>query len=208
MSRPSRIKYAIPASLLVLTVQAAAGAADTRSLDCQSSFPASSSAKLLEDRFGRDQVSRVDIEVGEGQVERGTVLFGSTPNARVEILWKDAAGQRNPRVVRIRGDASTWRAAGSLALGDDLRSVERRNGRPFLLAGFGWDCGGTQLSWSGGRLESAASAACAVRIRLAPRRTPYTGRWEEQVQGDREFSSSHPAMQALNPRIYEIWLQY
>jgi len=29
-----------------------------------------------------------------------------------------------------------------------------------------------------------------------------------QLKGEREFSSGHPAMQALNPAVYELMLQY
>jgi len=37
---------------------------------------------------------------------------------------------------------------------------------------------------------------------------PARARFYNQVIGDREFSSGHPAMQALNPFVYEIWLEY
>ena len=30
----------------------------------------------------------------------------------------------------------------------------------------------------------------------------------QDVSGERQFSSGHPAMQALNPAIYEIFVQY
>jgi hypothetical protein len=28
------------------------------------------------------------------------------------------------------------------------------------------------------------------------------------VTGDREFPSTHPAMQALNPKVYTVWLDF
>lgn len=33
-------------------------------------------------------------------------------------------------------------------------------------------------------------------------------KWYRQVLGDKEFSSGHPSMQALNPIVYEVFLDY
>ena len=50
-----------------------------------------------------------------------------------------------------------------------------------------------------------------VRARLRPdpgKDDAERTRWLKQVTGDREFPSTHAAMQALNPRVYEIWLEF
>jgi hypothetical protein len=107
--------------------------------------------------------------------------------------------------VWIRGEQSRWRTPTGLTVGLDLRFVERLNRRPFLLAGFGFDAG-TETSWRDGRLAAPEGSACGVRAVFAEPhdRAPHS----RQVQGGRQFSSGHPAMQALNPRIEKIWLEY
>ena len=196
------------ASLAALLLGGDAAAQAARVLDCESNFPATASAAGLADRFGAANVVNAEISVGEGLYEKGTVLFADSADDKVEIIWKDAEGLRLPRVVRIQGESSNWSTRSGLSLGDDLRTVERFNRKPFRLAGFSWDYAGTVLSWSGGALEGAAGAACVVRVRLAPDESADNVQWRRQVKGDRAFSSAHPAMKALNPRIYEIWLEY
>lgn len=177
-------------------------------LDCDSTFRATDDAGSLAGRFGAAAVAKGDIHLGEGFSEVGTILFGESERDRVEILWKDVRGQREPRSVRIRGQKSHWRTPTGVSLGDDLRRIERLNGRPVRLAGFGWDYSGTQLSWAGGRLEGSPSGSCSIRVRMRPGQTNDTQDWYRQVVGDREFSSGHDAMQALNPRVYEVWLAF
>jgi hypothetical protein len=67
------------------------------------------------------------------------------------------------------------------------------------------------MSWSGGRLPEQDASGCRVRLRLAvdSERTE-DGRSShfQQLIGERPFSSGHPAMQALNPSVYELMIQY
>lgn len=205
----------IPLALLCALVIASPGATGAapgpeRALDCTIAFPAAISHASLVSRHGASNVVDAEIEIGEGQRERGTVLFTTSDADRLEILWQDPHARTRPRRVIVRGERSNWTAPRGLALGTDLRNVERINGRPFRLAGFGWDYGGTQLAWSGGTLEHAAGPGCTLRVRLNPpvgtdERSP---KQYAQVTGGNEYSSSHPAMQAINPRVHEIWLEY
>ena len=93
--------------------------------------------------FGAENVVADDIPVGEGAVDLGTVIFPEFPRERVEILWKDAELRRSPRTVGIVGDESDWVTNHGVTLGVDLKTLEYINGAPFMLAGFGWDYGGT-----------------------------------------------------------------
>jgi hypothetical protein len=65
------------------------------------------------------------------------------------------------------------------------------------------------MSWSGGVLEKLSSEPCELRARLSP--GDISGevalhKWSRQVGGERQFSSGHPAMQALNPAVYELFI--
>ncbi len=175
----------------------------------------STTRQMLADRYGAGNLSDQDIELGEGETEPGTVLFPHDPTRTIDILWKDAKVKISPKRLTIRGTRSRWKTAHGISLGTSLKQLEAINRRSFSLCGFGWDYSGTVLSWQGGalgrelveaRMESEGRGR--VILRLMP--TEDSGRVRAEisaVQGDRSFSSGHPAMQKLDPRIYEIvWI--
>jgi hypothetical protein len=187
---------------------------DHRVLSCDGPLSPGMTPKSLAAAFGAANVTTADVHLGEGFFEKGTVLFSASPEDRVEILWTDEELQRDARMVVIRGDKSRWRTVDGLTVGVSLRMIERMNRRPFRLLGFGWDYGGTVMDWSKGLLDNAADGPCTIRARFAPVQNDLgqyvngTEKYVSQVGGEREFSSGHPAMQALNPVIYEIFIQY
>jgi hypothetical protein len=187
----------------------ARGESAKRLLSCEFPFDAEASAATLSEHFGPTNVASAEIDVGEGETEPGTAIFPHSPNERVDILWTDETRQHKPRAVFVR-NGSRWHTRAGLTLGVNLRTIERLNRRPFRLLGFAWDYGGTVMSWAGGVLESEQFGTCRVRARLTTGdiRDSERARWFRQVIGAREFSSGHPAMQALNPFVYEIWLEY
>ena len=196
----------VAAALLV----SASRAGDMPTLDCNSTFPPSTSVDSLRERFGARNVASVDVDVGEGIHESGTVLFAESPQRRLEFIWKDKRNQRDVRLVRSQGEAGAWRTIHGLTLGTDLRTLEKVNGVPFELAGFDWDYSGTVTSWAGGLLDDPFGV-CSMTVRLAPELhddDPVMSQWHDHVIGDRTFSSNHPAMQELNPRIYSIEFSY
>lgn len=161
--------------------------------------------------YGRANVTATDVGLGEGETEPGTELFPSDATRRVDILWKNAQGKRVPKSVRISGETSLWRTVHGISLGTRLKRLERLNRRPFSLAGFGWDYSGTVESWNHGVLEQElheVNDPARVVLRLMPSDEDSSRRAEYQsVIGDRPFSSGHPAMQKLDPTVYElIWL--
>ena len=182
-----------------------------RIISCEGPFAPTTTPEVLAAAFGAANVTTENVHVGEGQYEEGTVLFSKLPDERLEILWTGGIAHGRPRDLFIRGEKSRWRTAGGLTLGATLHAVERLNRRPFRLLGFGWDYGGTTMDWSGGRLAEQPDGPCRIRARFEPPDLEHNrgaGKWYYQVTGEREFSSGHPAMQALNPVIYEIFVQY
>lgn len=164
--------------------------------------------------FGAKNVLSTDVGVGEGETIPGTVVYPDDPTKTLEILWK-SGGQRNtPSEVRIRGKSSRWRTKNGLSLGSTLREIERLNGRPFRLTGFGWDYSGTVIDCNQGRLtelgcvnpedRSRTIRGRKLLLRLIPHEGERTSREYRAVLGDRDFSSGDPAMQKLNPRVYEM----
>jgi hypothetical protein len=111
--------------------------------------------------------------------------------------------------VEIRGSASRWTVPPGVSLGVSLDSLERLNGRPFHLYGFGWDYEGTVSSWDGGRLASLENDSARVLVRVAPADDDSVPDAEARsVSGERTFPSDNPVIRRLRPTVYDILLQF
>ena len=157
--------------------------------------------------YGSENVAAQDVDLGEGETERGTELFPNDSAQRVDILWKDPAGKRSPKRIQISGAKSRWRTVHAITLGTTLKQLEQINRRPFRLAGFAFDYSGTITSWNQGALEQELDSRGRVILRLEPSQDQWQRPDYKSVLGDSSFSSGHPAMQRLNPSVYQlIWL--
>ena len=173
---------------------------------------ASTSENLLIRQFGAANVKRDSLDVGEGELVEGDVLFPGDSARRVEIFWADSSARTRISMLRLRGSHSAWRVAPGVSLGTSLTELERLNGRPFTLSGFGWDYSGTVTSWNGGALDSLwersvgpAGGHVGVRLDYVRGRSPSKSVLT-QVLGDHDFSSSLPAMRAINPVVYDLFV--
>ena len=172
---------------------------------------AQTSDAALEALFGPDNVQRTDVYLGEGFTAPGTVVYPGDATRRVEIVWRDGS-RTAPKEVRLTGESSAWQTAEGISLGSTLREIERLNGSPFKLAGFAFDYEGTIVDCGRGRLSMLGCSGESegpprgrlVVIRLRPGDDAARAPEYRQVVGDRVFSSGHPAMQALNPRVYQM----
>lgn len=184
-------------------------------LTCDGPISRQASHASLAKAFGARNISVKILSIGEGETERGSVLFAADPTRRIEILWSDRAKRRRPRMVTFGRDMDSasapkghhWQIAAHaqaqpLRLHQPLMQVEAVNGRPFELAGFDWDYSGTVTDWRGGSLAKPPGG-CRVLVRFeATRQAP--GAVQDSVSGDREFSSDDPKMRAVAPVIYEM----
>jgi hypothetical protein len=159
----------------------------------------------LRQRYGSQSVAQTRIELGEGETAPGTVLYPGDSLRRLEIIWRDTLARQGPARLILRGHQSRWQVARGISLGTSLQDLERLNGRPFTLAGFGWDYAGVLISWNGGSLDSALAE---VKLYLDPGPAQSESAPYSQVLGDREYSSSLPAMQQLNPRVAQIFVDF
>jgi hypothetical protein len=199
------------ASCALLTASACRGAAESWEIEAgvrAGALTAQSSEADLRRAYGA-AVRGARIEVGEGETVPGTVLFADDSVRRAEIIWRDTVARRRPARLVLRGRRSRWRVAPGISLGTSLHELERLNGRAFTLAGFGWDYGGVVIGWDGGALDAALPG---VRVYLRPRPTAsdsaaYDAAYA-QVLGDREYTSASPAMQSLNPRVDQIFVDF
>jgi len=168
--------------------------------------PTTSERELVA-RFGAAAVRADSIHLGEGEYVRGTALFPDDSTRRLEITWQDVAIRDRPEVVRAVGGA--WVAHPGVRRGMPLDDVERLNGRPFTMTGFGWDYGGTVVSWNGGRLDSLPPGVTRLLVRFdKPRDADMTDAESRHVSGDREIPSSDPVMRRIRPRVRGIEVRF
>lgn len=159
----------------------------------------------LRERYGPSAVESARIELGEGETTPGTVLYPEDGLRRAEIVWKDTVSRRRPARVILRGRQSKWQVGQGISLGSSLQELQRLNGRPFILAGFGWDYAGVVTDWKGGGLDSTL---VGVKLYLDPGRAQQQSAAYSQVLGDRDYSSDLPAMQQLNPKVGQIFVDF
>lgn len=161
--------------------------------------------KELVHHYGTINVTRDTIYVEEDMYEIGTKLFPDTANELL-ITWKDTKTFLQPKWIIIRKPTTQWYMANGIAIGSDLKTLERLNESPFCFLGFGWGLQGTVIDWNGGALEKVFSEYDRVIIKLSPEidfiEIP------ELFIGDTEINSSHSAMQIMNPKVYEVLLEF
>jgi hypothetical protein len=155
--------------------------------------------------YGADVVRAIRVQIGEGDTAPGAVLFPDDSAKRLEIIWGDTLQRRQPKRLILQGDRSDWTLGRGVTLGATLRDLERLNGKSFTLAGFSGDYGGGVISWDSGALEPAMTGAS---LYLNPAREQQNLPAYAEVIGDREFPSSHAAMQSLNPRVWQIFIDF
>jgi hypothetical protein len=156
--------------------------------------------------YGADNVRQNSVQIGEGETAPGTTVFPDDSTRKVEILWHDVAQRRYPAYAILSGEKSVWQLPHGVTLGTTLRELEEWNGKPFSLAGFGWDYAGVILSWNGGALDSVLGTE--AKLYLAPAPSANADSAYAQAMGDRPFSSSSHPMRTINPKVYRIQVEF
>lgn len=152
--------------------------------------------------YGPENVVDQNVDVGEGQTEPGAILFPTDPTRRAEITWSVSTPTR-AATIRIRHPKSIWKTPEGIGIGTSLAELERLNGKPFTLAGFGWDYAGTVTSWNDGKLKPFEKGP-----RIFLRLMPAAEADDNAPRGDKDFASDFPPMRAAKPTVYEIVVDF
>lgn len=165
--------------------------------------------------YGKRYVRQTDIYLGEGTSEAGTILFPDDPTKTLSILWKSTTTRIEPATIRINSEKTVWKTISDITIGSTLREIERLNKKPFVLTGFAWDYEGTILHSNGGSLtelgiedSNKSIHARTLLLRLRPNSKGQSSPEYKSVLGDHIFSSQHPSMQKLNPKVYDIVVDF
>jgi hypothetical protein len=154
--------------------------------------------------FGRERVERRPILVGDGAPRPGTIVLGKTLDA-LEILWRDDAFQK-PEQILIGGGKTRWKSREGITIGTSLAQLVKLNGRHFRFLGFGFDRGGTIVSWEGGRLGRVYRLGTNVSVRLGPDRLfdDLDAAERRRISGEQEISSATAILRKLRLTVWEI----
>jgi hypothetical protein len=204
-------------ALLLLPLAMAAQVNDWKIIPGERVGPITSASTLasLRAQFGAANVREQAILGAEGNESPGAIIYPDTPTRRLAIVWGQGESAGRPADLEVcykqePGGACEWKTAQGITLGTSLVQLERLNGHLFHIAGFGWDYGGVVLSWDGGRLEALRAGGVGLELNPDPKtiERPEAMNSYKQVQGDHRFSSGHPAMRALNPRVSAIHYEF
>lgn len=142
--------------------------------------------------YGTGNLSDTDYPIGEGETVPGTIVFpGSSREATV--IW--APQFKDEKVDRVVITGQEWLLPEGIRRGDNLAAVEKINGAPFMIYGFGWDYGGVGY-FKGGRLDRKVQVWFRPFLEEGPA--------YEAVLGDSLFHSGNAAMRAVDPRIEKV----
>jgi hypothetical protein len=174
-------------------------------LTCGGVFAKDSTHLKLAIKYDSRNVVFGDVDGPDGAKIKASILFPNDPKRRLEVVWNNDATRSDMSVIAINGK-SQWVAPKGLKLGLTLPALEKANGRPFKVSGFGADGSASVAGWEGGAL-SALPGGCRVGIRLvADSRASPDAR--STVAGSKEFLSNDATVLAVKPSVGEILIGY
>lgn len=172
-------------------------------LSCQNPVKKGDTAQSLKKRYKENAVVQ-EVEGAEGEKQKILVLYpqNTMKPYRVEVFFNDDA-MNSLASVNINIEKSQWTYQG-LKILDTIQTVEKQNGQPFTLYGFGWDYGGHVTSFNDG-VFAKATGDCTphFRFQLRPgKNTP------KAILGEQKIKSSLPAIVQAQPYLSEISLDF
>jgi hypothetical protein len=145
------------------------------------------------------------VDGPDGSKIPASIIFPNDPKRRLEVVWVNEAAHSDPSVIAINGK-SQWTAPKGLRLGLSIAALEKLNGKPFKLTGFGADGAASVTGWEGGAL-SVLPGGCKVGLRLfADTKASQDAR--DAVKGDQELLSNDAKVKAVKPAVGEILIGY
>lgn len=191
---------------LVLALAAAGAAHAADRLDCSGPFGRDTSHARLVQTFGEQNVVYKRIDAPQGSTGMATILFPRERERRLTVEWRDETNRARPIYIGIEA-GSSWIAPKGVAIGMLIEEVERLNGKPFRLNGFGWDLGGAaRFSKEDGTLGNLPGG-CHFGLTFEPtgEGLPLGGKYRV-LNGNRDLHSDMPLLREVKPAVIEIFV--
>lgn len=174
-----------------------AAAAPANTVTCGGTFAKDATHLKLAIKFDSRNIVFGEVDGPEGSKIKATILYPNDPRRRLEVIWHNDAARTDLSLVAINGQ-SQWSAPRGLKLGTSVAALEKINGRPFRLTGFGADGTASVLGWEGGALN-ALPGGCRIGVRL-------TG--PGGAAADRQILSNDPSLKGVKATVAEILIGY
>ncbi|WP_051356652.1 hypothetical protein [Azorhizobium doebereinerae] len=187
----------------VINVPAPTGA--PRAFQCAGPWGPNTSDTVLKGIFGMNRVvTATDVLRPDGTTGPGSVVLPNDPKLRVSVAWADGFAYAGP--IRFNFSEETAWSVNGVGIGAGIGDLEKANGKPFRLIGFGGDGGGIVTDWQGGALANL-QGGCGLTVQLAiSALAPASA--QAKVVGPRVFSSSDRNVRALKPTVGKFWVLY
>lgn len=157
----------------------------------------------VKQRYGDDAVLQ-DLPGAEGETHQGLVLFPRAMDRRIEVAFiDDKTATVSGLTLRDTAKTSRWSVAG-ITIGASLAAVQKANGKPYVVSGFGWDYGGFVTDFKNGALGRMLPGGCSVTVRFGK-----DGNAPKALSGDGvKVSSDNPALLKFAPVVTEIGVNF
>jgi hypothetical protein len=193
---------------LALAVLSAAGAhAQTRPLviSCEDPvFAEDTTHDRVVAAFGKENVRLVSEPGPEGSPPNvKSVIYPNDPKRRLEISWNNGKARAEPFAFLFE-QKSQWVAPLGVRIGTSLAELEKLNGEPFTLSGFGGMLDG-MAGWTGAL--NKLPGGCFLGGNLSPT-AKLPKRVMDKISGDDDFPSTHPAMRQAKPTLHQVQVVY
>lgn len=151
----------------------------------------SDSESEIINRLGKENVTRADIPIGEGEMVKGTLVFSGTTK-EITLLWQEQDFTTLHEVRASHPDAP-WVTDLGVKIKSSLKQVEKINEKPFRLSGFQWDYAGTTTGWNQGKISESL-----VLVFAEPEQ------FHSNLIGDQIINSDNARMQRANPKVQKL----
>lgn len=157
-------------------------------------------------QFGKENVEYLDLGGPEGTELFGTRVYGGDPSRRFDIIWANDEKRSEPLSIDVSqvwsedGETASnpeWTYTDGVKVGMSIEDVEKINGKPFKLSGFGWDYGGNALDWDGGLLQTTDDDSCGISVSF----NQTAENPAESTFGDKEIASNDKDVVASKPVV-------
>lgn len=148
--------------------------------------------------YGKENVSRQEISMGEGEVATSTVVFPKTDN-EIFVSWQLDKPFQIITEILIENEKSPWGTSQGVSVGTTLEELIKINGKDFQFAGFEWDYSGYTNDWQAGRI----TRSLAVFLEPSNPEAVYP-----DLLGDSLFSSNHPKAKTAELKVRSMIIRF
>lgn len=149
----------------------------------------------IEKIYGASQLQPATLYGPEGITYEGLRFLPGTDDELELVIHEEGVSA----TTSIPG--SHWVSADhGVRIGTSLAELNRLNGKPFKLSGFGWDYGGSITDWQGGAL-AGHGLTLSYDGSLMDEESPFY----EQALGDIELMSDLPVLQDAGVRVSRLY---